>query len=73
MHELHGQYINESDFTEESKEAYEKFVELYIKLYYAPLDEGYDEMRYFTKEYDKNMFNKLKWKRSKLINSIELK
>ncbi len=46
---------------------------LYISLYYEPLDEDYDEARYFTQSFDKYMFKKLKFKRNKKIKSMELK
>ena len=72
LHKIHGQFINESDFytpdtpEKERKEAYQKFVNLYIALYYEPLDEEYDEARYFTKDFDKALLQKYKYGRISL-------
>ena len=44
--------IKEIDEKEECTEQYNKFIDLYIKLYYEPLVEEYDEMKYFTRNYD---------------------
>ena len=83
MHNIHGKWINETDFTDrsftavrqqargdsslealvlkdvdrndESKRQYRKFVDLYIQLYYEPLHEEYEEMKYFTRNHDKKM------------------
>ena len=93
---IHGQWINESDFSdftfeeiekvgsadlqrtiyqeidkrEESKEQYDKFIELYLQLYYEPLVEEYDEIRYMTRNADQKL-NKIVG--SKKISSIKLK
>jgi hypothetical protein len=48
-------------------------VNAYIKLYYEPLDEDYDEARYFTKEFDKSLLKKTRIRRHKKIVGIELK
>lgn len=37
---------------EESKKQYNKFINLYIQLYYEPLIEEYDEFKYFTQNHD---------------------
>ncbi len=50
--EVHDKYINEDDFIN-GKEGYKKFVDLYIGLLYEPLDEEFDEARYFTEDFDK--------------------
>jgi hypothetical protein len=45
-------------------------------LYYEPLDEEYDEARYFTKDFDENLFNKMKYSRQgtkRKISSISVK
>ena len=79
IYNIHGKYINEDDFTgetiEQRKAAYQKFVNLYIALYYEPLDEEYDEARYFTPDFDENLFKKMKYNRqgsSKKISSISV-
>ena len=83
IHNVHGKWINESDFSsvnykavkdkargdknyeaillrdiqtkEESRVNYLKFVDLYISLYYEPLVEEWDELRYFTKDSDRKL------------------
>ena len=42
----------EIDKQEESTDQYDRFVNLYIQLYYEPLVEEYDEMKYFTRNHD---------------------
>jgi hypothetical protein len=50
LYEVHDKYINEEDFRE-GKDDYEKFLKLYISLMYEPLDEEFDEEKYFTKDF----------------------
>ena len=47
--------MKEVDEREESVKKYNEFIDLYIKLYYEPLVEEYDEMKYFTKNHDEKM------------------
>lgn len=63
--------MNEEDFVN-GKEDYRKFINNYISLYYEPLIEEYDEERYFTKEFDKNLFKKLKYKKKRKLSSLEI-
>lgn len=72
MYQIHGKYVNENDFNT-NKEGYQKFVNLYISLYYEPLDEEYDEARYFTKSFDSNLFKQLKYSKTRKIKSLEIK
>lgn len=93
MYQIHGQWVNETDFSdytfedikaqsqnslvlekrfmkevderEESVKKYNEFIDLYIKLYYEPLVEEYDEMKYFTKNHDEKM--------CKIINGKQIK
>jgi len=68
--------LKEIDNKEESWLHYNDFMNLYIKLYYEPLVEEYDEMKYFTQDYDKKMMglilHKVKDKDTK-IDSIYFK
>ena len=47
--------MKEIDTKEESLVHYNDFINLYIKLYYEPLVEEYEEMKYFTKDHDRKM------------------
>jgi len=47
--------LQEVDEREESEKKYNEFIDLYIKLYYEPLVEEYDELKYFTKNHDEKM------------------
>jgi hypothetical protein len=49
---LHGRFINESDFPKGGPEAYRHWIDLYIALQYEPLDEAFEETRYFTEDYE---------------------
>lgn len=40
---------------QESEKEYNKFMDLYIDLYYSPLVEEYEETKYFIKDSDKKM------------------
>ena len=72
IYELHDKYLNEEDFTN-GKEGYQRFINNYISLYYEPLDEEYDEARYFTRDFDDNLLKKLKYRISKKITSVKLR
>jgi hypothetical protein len=45
----------------------------YIELLYEPLDEEFEEKKYFMKEYDRNMLKKLRVRRKKSLATIEIK
>ena len=45
----------EIDKKEESHNQYDLFVNLYIKLYYEPLVEEFDEFKYFTRDFDRKL------------------
>lgn len=72
LYEIHDRYVNEEDFVD-GKESYTQFVEDYISLMYAPLDEEFDEERYFTKDFDRNLFKKMRLKRCQKLVNIEIK
>lgn len=55
---------------ETSSEQYERFIELYIQLYYEPIVEEYEEIKYFTKDFDKQMYNLVK---NKQIQGVKIK
>jgi hypothetical protein len=49
---------------------------MYIALLYEPLDEEYEEARYFTENFESELFKKMKYSRrgtNRRISSIELK
>ena len=48
-------YFKEVDEKEESTRKYQQFIDLYIQLYYEPLEEEYEELKYFTKNHDEKM------------------
>lgn len=54
--------MKDVDKNDESKRQYRKFVDLYIQLYYEPLHEEYEEMKYFTRNHDKKMLELIKEK-----------
>lgn len=60
MDQVHGRFINESDFPETGADGYKQFVNSYISYRYEPLVEEYDEAKYLTFEYDKNLMKKLR-------------
>ena len=72
LYSMHGKFINEEDFKNEN-EGYKEFIDLYMKLYYEPLDEEYDEKRYFTKAFDDNLLKKFRLRSTRKITSIEIK
>ena len=47
--------VREIDERGESTKYYDRFIDLYIKLYYEPLVEDYDELKYFTRNHDMAM------------------
>jgi len=52
---------------------YRNFVDEYIKYRYEPLVEEYEEARYQTHDFDKNLIKKLRCRPGKKISSISLK
>ena len=71
IEKIHGRYINEDDF-ETGVDGYRKFIDLYIRLYYEPLVERYDEARYYTEDYDRALLKKIKYHRLQKIVKIEM-
>ena len=95
MYQIHGKWVNETDFSEysfddikasagnskimekrllkevdereESAKKYNEFIDLYIQLYYEPLVEEYDEIKYFTKGHDEKMCRLINGKKIKSI------
>ena len=47
--------VREIDLMGESTTYYDRFIDLYLKLYYEPLVEEYDELKYFTPHHDQAM------------------
>jgi len=45
--------LREINNKEESSVYYNDFINLYIKLYYEPIVEEYEEMKYFTRDHDR--------------------
>ncbi|CDW77492.1 UNKNOWN [Stylonychia lemnae] len=72
INQMHGKFINEQDFIT-GKAGYKKFIDLYISLYYEPLVEDFEETRYFTKDFDKQFLNKIKYSRKKKLTELSLK
>lgn len=60
----------ENDQNSESKLRYHEFIDLYIKLYYEPLVEDYDEMLYMTKDSDRKLHELIGGRK---VRSIEMK
>ena len=73
IEKVHGRFINEEDFMETGKEGYKDFVDSYIKLRYEPLVEEFDEAKYQTYEYDRNLIKKLRCRPGKMLSKITLK
>lgn len=73
MEKVHGRFINEDDFMDTGLVGYKSFVESYIDYRYAPLDEEYDEAKYFTHDFDKNLVKKLRCRPGKKVSKIALK
>ena len=73
VEEVHGRFINEDDFLETGIDGYRNFVENYISYKYEPLIEEYEEARYQTYDFDKNLVKKLRCRPGKKISKISLK
>ncbi len=73
VEQVHGRFINEEDFLETGHTGYKDFVDSYISYRYEPLIEEYDEAKYFTYEFDKNLIKKVRCRPGKKIASISLK
>ena len=59
------QAYSQIDKTEESREKYNEFIDLYIKLYYEPINPDFEDIMYFTRDSDKKL--------SKLIGNKKVK
>ena len=77
---VHGTFINETDFEASELDVnakgeanFKAFVNEYISYKYAPAIEDYDEARYFTEHYDKNLMSKLHRHPKQQIFSIKFK
>ena len=73
IEQVHGRFINEEDFLETGIDGYKQFVDNYIKFRYEPLIEEYEEAKYQTYEFDKNLVKKLRCRPGKKLSSISLK
>jgi len=73
IEQIHGRFINEEDFQEKGLGGYKEFVDNYIKFRYEPLIEEYEEAKYQTHEFDKNLIKKLRCRPGKKLSSITLK
>ena len=73
VEEVHGRFINEEDFRDTGLKGYKEFVDNYIAYRYEPLIEEYDEARYQTYDFDRNLIKKLRCRPGKKIASITLK
>ena len=69
MHQLHGRFINEHDFPG-GPQFYKDFVEDYIKFKYEPAVEDFDEAKFFTREFDRNLVKKCRVRPMSKISSI---
>ena len=70
LEQKHGSFLNETDF--EDAETYKEFIDAYIAYRYEPLVEEYDERKYFTFQYNRNLMRKLFFRPKRKIKSIEL-
>ena len=52
LYRFHGRFINETDFPKGGAEAYRQWIDLYINLMYEPIDDVFEETRYFTEDYE---------------------
>jgi len=52
---------------------YKKFVDSYIRYRYEPLVEEFDEAKYFTYQFDKNLIKKVRCRPGKKVTKITLK
>ena len=58
LYHVHGRFINESDFPKGGVDAYRNWIDLYIAYKYEPIDEEYEETRYFTEDFESSFTNK---------------
>ena len=73
---IHGRFVNETDFEESALDVkangetqYKAFINKYIEYRYEPAIEEYDEARYFTPEFDRNLMRKIhRHPRQKITN-----
>ena len=73
---MHGRFINEKDFPAGGAEAYRNWVDLYITYMYEPIDEAYEETRYFTEDFEKSFSDKCKSNKagkSSFLGSVRVK
>ena len=77
---MHGRFINETDFEPSEQDVkakgeanYKAFVNDYIAYKYEPAIEDYDEVRYFTPQYDKNLMKMIHRHPRQQITSIKFK
>lgn len=68
LQSVHGTFINETDFEASDLDIkakgeanYKAFVNQYIRYKYEPAIEDYDEAKYFTQQYDRNLMSKIHW------------
>ena len=54
-------------------DGYKQFIDRYIEYRYEPLVEDYDEAKYYTHEFDKNLVKKLRCRPGKKIAKISLR
>ena len=54
-------------------DGYKQFIDRYIEYRYEPLLEDYDEAKYYTHEFDKNLVKKLRCRPGKKIAKISLR
>lgn len=72
---VYDRFINEDDFPKGKADAYREYVKRHISYMYEPLDEDFDEARYFTEDYEKSFTKKCIYNmsgNSKRISSIQL-
>ena len=58
---------------ESGLDGYKEFIDRYIEYRYEPLVEEYDEAKYFSHEFDKNLVKKLRCRPGKKIAKISLR
>lgn len=54
-------------------QGYKQFVDSYIRYRYEPLVEEFDEAKYFTHQFDKNLIKKVRCRPGKKVSKITLK
>ena len=77
---MHGTFVNETDFESSPLDVnakgeanYKAFINQYIAYKYAPAIEDYDEARYFTQQYDRNLMSKIHRHPRQYISSIKFR